>query len=883
MVIAVPVTVAHFHLQGLLAQETSSAHIVNLAGRQRMLAQRIAYLSNALATKNEQNGDRVHERLVAAIDLFEKAHIGLMLGSAEFKLPDMTSSAELRAIYFDQPHRLDQRVERYVRAARIVAEAPEPDGLEKKYAVQEINRTAEQLLSSLDVVVRQFEIEATVSAYAIEMAETRLWYAQSTVIFLLFVGILLPVGRIVRRRTSMLNASEARFYAAAQMARLGYFEWRDDDVANVAYSDEFKRVVEEAIGRSPDHADYRKWVVAAMYVLDRDSYTATLDRHVALGRTYAVEFRLMGANDTVRHFTEHGIPLEKLKSGGFRWLGTIQDVTALQATQEKLAEKEGQLSLIMENMPGAVIYTDANMDIVFASPKFASIYGVPSHFLEPGAHYPNYLMYLAQNGYYGPGKVSELVKVRVASLRNPTAEPLEDRTPDGRTFSVRRQAVAGGGAVTIINEVTDLIDARLAALEAVHAKSEFLASMSHEIRTPMTGILGFADILLDSNLREDEREMIEKIKLATMSLLTIINDILDLSKIEAGKLQIEPIDIELRPMLDSAIELVEERARTKGLSLRQTVSERVPRGINTDPTRLRQILINILGNAVKFTHAGHVALTVDIGPKPYGEGEAVIFSVVDTGIGIAEDTVDRLFEAFTQADASISRKYEGSGLGLSISKKLVNTMGGDITVESTVGQGSTFRFWIPFVPAKTDIFTPARDRRIVGFTTARPIKVLVAEDNVLNQRIVSAILEKYNHKYVVVDNGAAAVSTAAQESFDLILMDVRMPEMSGTDATRKIRQLPGPVKDIPIIALTADAMPDHVDRYLEAGMTAFVAKPIDQMLLLSTINEAMGEAIHVEITTPQVAPGMTERRVARDPARAEVIESFLESIEHKNN
>ena len=884
-IIAVPTVTAHYRLQGLLAQEVEAAHIVNLAGRQRMLSQRIAFLSNRM-TENEGTADQqVREQLLNATELFEKTHLGLMLGSAEFNLPGTSSSPGLRKIYFDQTHRLDQRVERYVRAARIVADPPAPGGLEQKYAVREINRTAEKLLISLEQAVTQFESEAAASIGDIETTETRLWYLQLTIIFLLFIGVLMPLGRIVRRRTSLLNASEVRFLAAAHMARLGYFEWRDDVAASVTYSDEFRRVVDEAIGKSPDHADFRKWVVAAMYALDRDRYTESLERHIKLGRPYSIEFRLVGMDGNVHHFTEHGTALERLKTGGFRWLGTLQDVTALHDTQEKLAQQESLMRLIMENLPGAIIYTDADMDIVFASPKFAEVYGVPSHFLEAGAHYPNYLMYLAQNGFYGPGKTADLVKARVESLRNPPDEPLEDRTPDGRTFSVRRQQVAGGGVVTVINEITDLHNARIAALEAARAKSEFLASMSHEIRTPMTGILGFADMLLDSNLRSVDREMIEKIKLATMSLLTIINDILDLSKIEAGKLQIETIDFELRPLVAGVIELVEDKARGKGLSLRHTIGDRVPAGINADPTRLRQVLINLLGNAVKFTHEGHVALGVDIGPAPSGRGEAVRFRIEDTGIGITPDTVSKLFEDFTQADASISRKYEGSGLGLSISKKLVGIMGGDISVESTVDVGSTFEFWIPYTPCKTDVLATPVEKPVAGYRTSRPIHVLVAEDNTLNQRIIAAILEKYGHTHTVVGSGTAAVAALEHERFDLILMDVRMPEMSGTEATRMIRQMNGDMKDVPIIALTADAMPDHVDRYMDAGMTAFVAKPIDQMRLLETINKVMGETIHAEVCDLRTDEGHTDGDTAGasavpapDPKRAEEISNFLDSI-----
>lgn len=380
---------------------------------------------------------------------------------------------------------------------------------------------------------------------------------------------------------------------------------------------------------------------------------------------------------------------------------------------------------------------------------------------------------------------------------------------------------------------------------AERSKSEFLASMSHEIRTPMTGVLGFADLLLSETLPDSQREMVEKIRVATTNLLTVINDILDLSKIEAGKLELEELPFNPRTLAQEVIELVGARASEKGLVLSLSVEDEVPETLMGDPTRLRQVLLNLLGNGVKFTHKGSVSLTVSLSSED--SKAPLCFSVRDTGIGIPEDRIDFLFSSFTQADPSITRKYEGTGLGLAISKRLVEMMGGEIGLESELGVGSAFYFNLPMEEAEG---ASIETSRIVGparFQSKKSLNILVVEDNDINQTIIGAFIGKAGHSFEIVDNGVKAVESVSSASYDLVLMDVRMPEMSGPEATRVIRAKDGPEKDIPIIALTADAMEQHVIGYREAGMNGYVSKPIDQSELLMTINSVLGEEIHKPI------------------------------------
>lgn len=393
--------------------------------------------------------------------------------------------------------------------------------------------------------------------------------------------------------------------------------------------------------------------------------------------------------------------------------------------------------------------------------------------------------------------------------------------------------------------------ARAMAAEAEAAsksKSEFLAAMSHEIRTPMTGVMGFADMLLEDDLPEDSREKVHKIQDSTQSLLTIINDILDVSKMEAGKMEIEHIDFNLPSLLEDLVGLFNGKNTGKNdssVAINVSIADDVPESIKTDPTRLRQILVNLIGNAVKFTREGHVQIEVTldaIAPQP-----TMNISVRDTGIGMAPETLSMLFKDFTQGDASISRHFQGTGLGLAICKRLLALMEGDIHVESAIGEGSHFWFTLPFQMADNEIAkTKAISRMAKRFDVSRSLHILVAEDTELNQRIIEATLAAFGHTCTFANDGLEAINALEQSEFDMILMDIRMPKMSGPDATRTIRMMKGAKANIPIVALTADAMAEHVVEYLNAGMNGCVTKPIDRAELALAINTAMSE----EINTP---------------------------------
>ena len=675
-----------------------------------------------------------------------------------------------------------------------------------------------------------------------------------------------------------------------------------------------------------------------------------------------------------------------------RAVGTLQGITEHKRREELLADQAGTLTMILENMDPGIALVDSDLRYAAYNSKYLELFELPAELVGIGVPFEDVVRFNARRGEYGVGDPEALTRERLARAKRFEPHRVERSRPDGRVMEIRGNPVPDGGFVTVYTDITErkhaeeeLRTAKELAVAANRAKTEFLAVMSHEIRTPMNGVLGMTELLLDTELDEAQRRYAEMTRQSGEALLSIIDNILDHSKLEAGRIELEVIDFDLGEMLKGVVELLGARAQSKGIELATFLAPDVPVALHGDSNRLRQILFNLVGNGVKFTRSGGVS--IDVTAKRVGEKAAILrFAVTDTGIGIHEEAQPTLFERFTQADSSTSRRYGGTGLGLAISRQLVHLMGGEIGVESVPGNGSTFWFAVRLetqsgVPSRLADLDLAGIRALVvmndgvsrralekqmrswgiltrsttseeaacaqiqraqrrgksydlilvddevskssgtglacigrgegelegirqvlmvpwgssisvdqiiesGFdscltkpldqssllnTIARicerspareaaafrrhampgksladagngRLRILMVEDNHVNQVLVRTFLLKAGCLIDVVTNGVKAVHALGHSDYDVVLMDVHMPEMNGVEATRQIRALPGRVAQIPIIALTADALEGDREKYLAAGMNDYVSKPIERMKLLAAIERCTSGA-----------------------------------------
>jgi len=536
---------------------------------------------------------------------------------------------------------------------------------------------------------------------------------------------------------------------------------------------------------------------------------------------------------------------QKLLTATVARLRGFEAIRALEESRAGLARRaeasEAHARAILEAVPEGVVTIDRKGIVRTFSPAAERIFGFAAaemvgqsvNRLMPDVEAERHDAYI--DGYMrgGQGRIIGIGPREV-----------EGRRKDGSVFPMDLSVNAAriGGEPIFVATVRDTTERRLQqqalrqakedAEQAAKAKSEFLAMMSHEIRTPLNGILGMVQLLQDSGLNDTQSDYAETIHSSGRALLSVLNDILDFSKLEAGRMDLEAAPFDPAAVVGAVATLMSGRAAEKGLRFTVDLADGLPTEVTGDAARLRQVLLNLVSNALKFTERGGVSIRVDMAAP-----DLLRFAVADTGIGVAPEARPRLFNHFAQADTSISRRFGGTGLGLAISKKIVLLMGGDIGVDSGLGEGSTFWFTMPLAPSAEATEVPRTPTPEEG--DLAPLHILLVEDNAINSRIAVGMLESRGHDVTVASDGREALARAEERRFDIVLMDMQMPGMDGLQATRAIRDLGGPPSEVPILAMTANAMAEDVARCLEAGMDGHLAKPIDRARLNAAMRDAM--------------------------------------------
>ena len=629
-------------------------------------------------------------------------------------------------------------------------------------------------------------------------------------------------------RLEVAKYDESVCHNAIEAAGLALFDW-DLVVDKINYTDLTYKICDV----SPvELGNTKKALMARIHPQDAILVAEEIDAHLETKWPLNLDFRLRSGNGQyiwlkltgrAEWQSETDLPI--------RLVGSLRDISEQKRTEQTVFQRESLIEQIFDALPISIYVKDSHGCFRFFSKQTEAQTGVSRNKAIGRSDFEVFPTDIARENSELDQKARQEAKLLMYEQK---------RDINGKSHCL----MTGRGPVTIQNldqtsstwllgfalDITerykmeeDLRAAKLAAEEATKAKSEFLSVMSHEIRTPLNAVIGTSSLLLDSDLSEDKIQQMQMIKRSGEHLLYLINDILDFNKLDSGQMQLEHRAFSLFEQLDTVGAILGPEASMKGVEFKTDYSAELFPFIWGDEARLRQVLLNLMGNSIKFTEKGSVTLKITPSQKTKGYSR---FEIIDTGIGIAKENISKLFSEFMQADSSTTRKYGGTGLGLAICKKLVEAMKGQIGVDSEIGKGSCFWFEVPTPQAAAKAVDEANLTQ--NFDEQRPLDILVAEDNLSNQMLIRAILTKLGHKITLANNGLEAVKQLELHAFDLILMDMQMPEMDGLEAAKCVRELSDSTKSsIPVIALTANALTGDKERVLDAGMNDYLTKPID--------------------------------------------------------
>lgn len=646
----------------------------------------------------------------------------------------------------------------------------------------------------------------------------------------------------VEKAANQLRESEAKFKGAFEHSPIGIGlsfangVWFD---VNPAICQMLGYVKEELIGKNISDITFR-----ADQHIGEALHTSMLKGEID---SISFEKRYLHKNSQAISFWVNGSVVRNETGAPLYILCQMVDVTERRRAEKELRETTRKFQTLINTSPVAIIALDENDQVTLWNPACQKMFGWTVDEVMG-----KFLPFVPQSKRSESKKIIE----QIHATREAVHFEADRITKSGSAIKARTAAIPllndqnkiiGLMAVMIDNTERhkaeqELIESNRALRIATQAKSEFLANMSHEIRTPINGVMGMTSLLLDLKLGSEQRNYAETIQNSASILLTLVNDILDFSKIEAGKLTLEKIHFDLESVTSNIVNLLSGSAIKKGIRFTQTIApELLQRHFLGDPTRISQILCNLISNSIKFTEAGHIEVSITTDSSIFFKGDSSLMrlrvEVTDTGIGLSDESLARMFQPFTQADASTNRRFGGTGLGLSICKNLVELMGGEIGVKSVEGKGSTFWFTLTLEKSSEQHQSFELKSGAKFFERSeRLFRVLVAEDNPVNQVITVRMLEKNGFKVDVVSNGEEAVLAAHTVPYDFVLMDCQMPKMDGYEATAKIRTSVHPkVSALPIIAMTANALSGDREKCLEAGMNDYISKPVKVQDLLSVI------------------------------------------------